>query len=459
MDAGHDDGQVTATLAALGDLAAACAQLRAGGSVDTLPLTAAYRAARPAGHALASAASLDLAFLGTLYALGGAPMLSAPRLIAAQSAPRMPPEVMPLPGGVEVRVPPSEEAAGDVLALALGLTVEAAKLRRALGDGSTPGPALAERVLALPAGSLDRAFGDEASAADALAALLSSPASRRVHALAPEQAPPPPAPEGADGPVFIVAGATERLHDLVSPWARRLAPRLIELVGDDDIDAPYAALPALLQIDPGVHDERVSAEQDDGLLASRSAVALDHGALDPALCDPRALEALTTLKRSRAASIVVGRQRRAFEAALEHHGGDARVVVVLAEALTAPGTLLMPDVLVHPRASGGDDTWLDVRNALGLPAPPAAHPTLHVPSLGLAPRQAPGLPLGSSLNALLWPLVAAFGRARALGHVPRSTRLAVGLSSPASADSSALALHCLSKMAAAPREGPAQQAA
>jgi hypothetical protein len=452
MDAGHDEGQVTT---ALGVLAEACERLASGSHLDTLPLMSAYRHARPAGHPLAAADSPDLAFLGTLYALGGAPLLAAPRLVVVQSAPRMPPEVLPLSGGVEVRVPPSEEAPGDVLALALGLTVEAAKLRRALGDGHAPGPALAERVLALPVGSLAQAFGDDDSAADALAALLRSPASRRVHALAPPAA-PALLDIDVDGPLFVVAGATERLHDLISPWARRLLPRLQALVGSDDGDAPYAALPALLQIDPSVHDERLAAEQRDGLMASGDALLIDHAALDPALADPRGRDALATLRRNSARTIVVGRRRAALEHVLETYGAQLRVVVVLAEALTVPGTLLMPDVLVHP----GGPHYVDLRNALGLAAASGgAHVSLHVPSLGLAPRSAPGLLPGSSLNALLWPLVSVAARARAFGHLARATQLAVGLTSPASADSSALALHCLAKMAAAPREGPSRRAA
>ncbi|MFZ9888629.1 MAG: hypothetical protein ACO3JL_14110, partial [Myxococcota bacterium] len=291
-------------LRALSVLCEAAERLSQGHEVHTAPLLASYASLRPAGHAAAGAHSLDLEFLGAVRGMGeelwGARVLELQRSVV-RATPFLAPRG---DDAVTLLVPPGLEGPGDALALMLGVATESAKLQRLAAEGAE-GPLLPKVAAALgcpPLEVVDRmeCVGDRDTAEALLQRLYVAGPNRSVRSpmgAAAGTAPVEAAFRGRSdrgGPLFVVAGATERLHDLVSPWVRRLQSPLAKLAGTRHSDDLYALLPNLFAEDPQLHDERINVEHDEGALISiGDALLIRFEHLDTTLVDERARAVVT----------------------------------------------------------------------------------------------------------------------------------------------------------------------
>jgi hypothetical protein len=443
-------------------IAQGAAELLATGRLDVATLLHAYRGLSPVGHPGAGADAPDCDFLAAAWSLGGVGLLGGHQVRVCGAPPRALPTAEPLEGGAGVRLSLArgQDAAGDALALALGVAMESAKLQPLLDDVPPASATLDEIAsrLALSRDALAAAFG---SADDAVQALLSAAAAGPDRELVLDDGAPPVQPDAlddvifdvavdGDGPVFVLAGATERLHDMLSPYVRRLAAPLGRLAGAATDDARYDALRLLVTAEPDSHAERVAAETRDGISHCGSALVVRFEALDPSAVDERARNTVRQLKSRRALGVVTGRSPAALGDALDRCGARARVVVLLAEAFAGEEARAWPDVILDA-ASGHP---FDVDNALcdaNAEEPITAH--ISAPSLGLTP--APLVRERWAVDALLAPLLAETGAARARGALGRGARVALGSFAPGDgAHASSVALRVLERMAAGVAPAP-----
>ena len=386
-------------------LARAARALGEDGALSTEGLLPALRAAAPSTHTGAAADALDVAFLARARALGGDALLGA-RTLRVEAAPwRAPWQVRPavapaLDRALLLTAPPTESLAGDALLLLAGLALESAK-----------------RAHGLPAATdaLRAAFPSPAAAQTALAALTAGgdlrrlqlvPTEPRVHVAAVRSL--------ADKRAcYVLAGEGAALaHDLLSPFARRLRRRLLELAERAGPrcprdDKPYTGMSALFAADPAVLAERLEVERADGLHPlGAGALAVSCDALRDGEVDARLREPVALLKRARALLVLVEPWAPTLAAVLDALGSATRAVAVLASG-TLPCT---PTALVD--AATGHTALLD--NALA-----DARGTLLSPaSLSLAESAEPA---AATTFALLQPVFAA----RARGALEARARVAV----------------------------------
>jgi hypothetical protein len=453
-----DAGQpLPSTSSPLGELAQSARELEARGQLDVAPKLWAYRALDPVGHPGASRSCLDAAFLAAAFGLGGISLLRAKDLWALPQPPRSLPAVHELPRherpGAILHVSHGPEGCADALSLQLGLAAEAAKLDARLDELHEPrvdDRALWPALFEAPLASLLEAFGSEQSLRDALAALLEGGVDRRVlraagHAPALDEVLFDVAI--SDGPLFVLAGATERLHDVSTPWVRRLEGPLARLAGDRDADALYDALPLLVSDDPRCHDERLQVEAKDGVTPCGAALVVRFDALDTAKADERARPLLRALKGRRTCAVLCDRRPETLRAVLARAGRRARVVVVIADGILPDVEAGFPDVLLDAQSG----LPLDLDNALADADSERerAAACLSLPSLGLTPSVI--LQDKGAVAAGASALLAEAGLARARGELSRRARLAVAvLSAGASGQHTRVALRCLERMAALP---------
>lgn len=406
------DGQ-----AALRLLARAARALVEEERLSTDGLLAAYRALGPAGHEGAREDALDVAFVARCRSLGGDALLAARHIVVEAALPRTGPGVLHgdgrAPRGrhegegetVRLRAAADDDAAGNALALALGLSLEAAKL----GHG-----------LSAPADVLRSTFATPQDARAALEALSRGGAVREVElgAVAPRV---DSAVLGAlaaerDRPLYVVAGrGARRVHDLLSPYGRRLRDDLVALgrkLGAPRDDEIYAGLDVLLA-DEHVHAERLAVEAAEGFEpAGPGVVVVRCEVLADADVDRRCREAAIQLKRARAAVVLVEGRADTLAAVLRAMGGACRAVALLGEA-SAERTPAFVDEPASGHVASFD-------NALAPPGETALLTTL--PSLGLAPA---ALAPEAVVDATAWGLVQAVLRARAHGALVPTSRSAV----------------------------------
>jgi hypothetical protein len=416
---------------------AAADALTSGNALDLSLLAVAYRAFPPFTHPRAGEESPDLDLVAGLWALGGETLLGARHVHVAAAAPRALPRAARLDDDTALlSLPAAPHAIADALALCLALHVEGQKLR-ALAQALPDGPAALEvltRSTGTSADDLSARFGSTDDALRAVRALAGGgPAhvttSRGDDALdAP--APLDPLLLGAaldkDAPVLICAGATEILHDAISPYARRLAPRLDALTGASDDDARYDAIALLVSEAPDAHEERRGVEARDGLTPAGGALVVRTGALPLDAADPRARAGLRELAARRAAILLCGRDPRALDDALEHVGARAAAIALFVEGAPAP-----EGGFAHVPAALTDDGA-----AVAPGRPPSGAPLdlgrVTVPSLGLCPPGVRGLTLYRELTAVCARRVAA-------GHLPHDAKLAALCVAPGDVRASAAA--------------------
>lgn len=431
-------------------VARAVAHLTAAGRLQVAAWSDAYAEMRPLGHPSAQRDAPDAGFLGAALGIGGAALLGAAEIVVGHSAPRALPVCRPLDDDrVALLLPPGPEARADGLALALGLQREADKLRHAIEQ--TPGAPLA--VAAELAGQDPAALAAEVGVSEEeLAAGLDALLGRATRTLA--VGPPPPAAlvddvvldVAAEGDaLYVFAGATERLHDLVSPYARRLGAQLAQLAGGAGDDAAYDGLSVLFSQEPRAHDERLDVEAREGLTPCGRALVVRFDAVDVAAVDPRARDAVRSLKQRRACAVLCDRDPATLAAVLRKVGDRVRVVALLAEGITA-GPRPWPDVVVDP--TSGHPLELD--NALTDAADDDDDVATFIspPSLGFTPVDLLQSGIGSA--PLAYPLLYEAVAARARGELSRRARLALGTFAPGDpTTTTGVAVRCLERMAAA----------
>lgn len=382
-------------------LARAARALDEDGALSTEGLLRCLRAVAPVGHAGAPEDAVDPAFLAAARSLGGDALLAAPTLRLLPAPWRAPWHVLSgADGAVEVRAPPTTERAAEALLLAAGLSLEAAKLSHGLSA---------------PTAALRAAFATPAVAQQALAATRAGGDVRRVelaswqdrvdalalHALV------------GDRPSYVITGAgAERVHDLLSPFARRLRQPLATLAAQRDLRAPkddvvYAGMAALFGADGAALEERLEVERADGLLPlGPGAVALRCEALVVGEVDRRCREVAAQLQRARALLVLVEPCGASVAQALQAVGAATRAVAVLVEGTRAG----VPRALVDH--ASGHTVLLDnaLQNAEGVLT---SQPTLRLCDAGAAEDAA--------AYSLVQPVLAAQAR----GVVDNSVRLAV----------------------------------
>jgi hypothetical protein len=418
--------------AALRLLSRAARALVEEGRVSTEGLLAAYRALRPLGfageHDDAGADRLDVGFLLRCRSLGGDALLRARRIVVERALPRTGVTITRMdeePSAVRWRGPADDDASGEALALALGLSLEAAKLAHGLGA---------------PADVLRAAFATPLDARAAVDALAEGGAAREIELVREDAARVDGAALAAlvqDRPVYVVAGAgAHRVHDLVSPYTRRLREDLVKLgkdLGAPRDDEPYAALDVLLR-DEHVHAERRAVEAADGFVsAGPGVVVVRCEAFPDAEADRRCREALVQLKRARALLVLVEASGASLEQALQILGGSTRAVALLVEGTSE----CAPELVVEPAA----DHVAVVSNALE-----GGGTSVTLPSLAFL-----GEGDGRAADAQAFPLVQAVLRARAHEVIPDTTRVALKISRVG--DVSGMSRACIDVLG---RLGPAQ---
>ncbi len=312
-------------------LARATRALVEEGRLSLEGLLPAYRALAPPTHAGARADAVDVDFIRRCRALGGDALLRARTIVVEEGPARSTLRVTAAAargasGDVAFVAPAGDAAPGDALLLALGLSLEAAKLAHGLKP---------------PADALRASFATPNDARAAVAALEWGGAAREL-ALAPARPRVDPravALHAGDRPVYVVCGAGAlRVHDLLSPYARRLRAELGALGrslrdagGRADDDDVYAGAAALLA-DDEVCAERLEAERGEGFLPAGEGALVIRCEAVPDDVDRRCREAAVALKRARAAIVVVEPSAASLAAALEGAGASCRAVALIHEA-------------------------------------------------------------------------------------------------------------------------------
>lgn len=416
------DGQML-SVAAQGAAAVA-----SGAALSCAPFASAYRRLKLPGHALAGSDAIDLAFLASARDFGGVGLLGANHFALGQPLPRSYPALDLREGNVVMHGDRRAQSAADAFTFALGLSVESLKVQAQLaGDEGFDDVASAAVALGTDSASLLRSLGPTAD--DVLRALsalgqdvgdrqVSGPTEkavvdcealgRHVHSA-----------KGA-GPLFVVVGAYERVHDVLSPFVRQLAPELGKLTSDKSPDALYQAANEVFAYDVEAVFERVGQEEREGFLACGEVVALRCESLNPRRCDFRANAAAIALSRSRT-RIVFAPDADALVQVLDAVGDQVRAVVVISEGRLPPGKSARPSIVVDAAtniALDVDNALLGVREVGQTKLPTVA---LTVPSLGLAPEV---IPENFVVETGLAPLLSTCAMARAQGALQQSAKLA-----------------------------------
>jgi hypothetical protein len=439
---------------ALTTLATAAQELDASHHVDLPALVPAYLAIRPTGHRLATTRTIDLALLGRSLALVGEPLsLGASRFVLSTVRAAVMPTVVDEGGSLLLTLPESDHACADALAFALGLVVERAKAKRILGEMPSSSLDVTARLLGVTSDALVAHFGSPERAMAALSSLSRGSLRASLHRVPRDETRRTKLSEldraPSTGPLFIVAGAIERIHDMLSPFVRRLETELTALAGSPDDDALYASLVEIVTRDPLAHDERLTVEEADGIAHHGDHLVVSFRALDVRFADARARAALEKLASQDATLVLTSRTSRGLAEVLARVGTRARAVILLDEGFTDGATPYFPDVIVsatsmhaieNPFARTRDDAT-------------TAHVAFCAPGLGLAPADPPGTRPDAIACALLASMIDVVVRARALGQLHRACRTACAVVLPGDdLAASAIALACLEKMAAsAPR--------
>jgi hypothetical protein len=388
------------------------------GRVTTEGLLAAWRALDPMEHPKARADALDLDFIARARTLGGDALLGAARIVVEAALPRTAPRVIAVPGephAVRLRLRGDDDATGEAFALALGLSLEAAKLAHGLGAP----PELLRARFATPndARAALEALATGGAAREVLLAAGAAGSSPRVDAAALSALVGADAGAASERPVYILAGAgAHRAHDLLSPYARRLGDELRALSArpaaaaarDDEV---YAHLEALLG-DEAVHAERREVEAADGFLpAGAGVVVVRCEVLADSEVDRRCRDAALRLKRARALLVLVEARADTLAAALGAIGASCRAAAFVLEA-----TAESAPAWVGEAAAG---VVTPVTNALAVDEAPAL---LTLPAAGFVPaRRAHDGPV----DVHGFGLVQAMQRAQMNGVISRTCKLAL----------------------------------
>lgn len=425
--------------AALRLLARAHRALVDEGFVTTEGLLPAWRALQPAAHPGAGHDAVDVAFLGRVRARFGPGALQASRIVVGGGPRRGQPRASASleSGALHIEAPSSAAARGELLGLALGLALEGAKVRH----GLTASPEALRAVFASPA--------EARATLDALAScrdVLELEEAARTNSTSSSAFLDAPTVDTAtlqglarDRPVYVVTGVgAHRIHDLLSPFARRLREVLMPLgqvLGAPAGEEAHAAID-LISGEAGIHQERHAVESADGFTAlGADVIAVRCDAIAESEADRRCRDAVQQLKRARALLVLVAPHGPTVLAVLSALSGACRLVAVLEE-----GTASCTPAFVEDAATGH---ILPIDNAFN------GHDVLvTIPALGFAPHRE-----GPAMDAGVFPIVAAVLRARA-HHAVGDVRLAVRAT--ASGDSAALTSACvetLSRLAPASPRG------
>jgi hypothetical protein len=436
---------------ALATLDHALSTLRTTQMLDVDPLVQSYLALSPRGHPFAESPTVDVGFLGrTLSLLGDPTALRAHRFVLSTTRAPVPPQVRADGSTLELFLEESSHAPADVLALALGLVVERAKAKRILGDMPELSADLTARLLGVTTEALAQTFGSLENAWSAFKALVSTSGRATVHCIPPRAPPARAVSPGlqkdaftGDGHVFIVAGASRRMHDLLSPFVRRLEVPLSALAGTPDDDALYATLPLLVAEDPLIEDERRVVEESDGIFADDDLLIVRARSLDVNLVDARARVAVRELALADSTIVLVPEAPVSLVAALTDFGPRTRAVILLAEGFVPTGAPWFPDVIAGPFS----------HHAIENPLAPASNDAVArvafaVPGLGLAPSSAPGVHERAVCATGISEMADVVVNMRAQGGLHRTCRTAAAVVFPGDDDAhTKLALLCLDKMA------------
>ncbi len=359
-----------------------------------------YQALHPLGHEGAARAGVDLGFLVRAFALGGAPLLSAARVVVRAVDAPLYPHVTPLDDGVQLVVEDGPHAAGDAAMLLCGLDVECAKIARQLGPGPAPGFDTAAALLGV---DVRGAFDDEAQGRAFLAALAGASPQRSFGLMPRRGALPVETP--LERPAILVVGGAA--HELFSPYVRRLGPRLTALGGD-----PYEGMSVLFTEAPDCADERRAVEQQDGIVPRGGGLLVRTDRLRKDAVDPRAARTLTALARARCDILLGPTHPAALRALLPGLGGPVIGVVAIAPGLGFGPAVGAPTLLGSSRAGA---PW--VRLAAS-PLPVEALPAnQQVPSLAVASD-------GRGYHTGLYDIVATIHEAMASGALPADAPVA-----------------------------------
>lgn len=416
------DGQMLA-IAAQGAAAVA-----SGAALSCAPFAPAYRRLKLPGHALAGSDAIDLAFLSAARDFGGEGLLSANHFALGTPLPRSYPALDLQGGNVVMHGHRRAQSAADAFTFALGLSVESLKVQAQLaGDAGFDDVASAAVALGTDSASLLRALGPSPDdVLRALACLGGDVGDRQVAGPAQKASVDGEALQRhvhsakGMGPLFVVVGAFERTHDVLSPFVRQLAPELGKLTGDKRPDALYQAADEVFAYDVETVFERVAQEEREGFLACGDAVALRCESLNPRRCDFRANAAAIALSRSRT-RIVFAPDADALVQVLEAVGDQVRAVVLISEGRLPAGESARPSIVVDAAttiALDVDNALLGVREVGNTRLPTVA---LTVPSLGLAPED---IPENFVVETGLAPLLSTCAMARAQGALQQKAKLA-----------------------------------
>jgi hypothetical protein len=352
------------------------------GADDIRALLPAWRALSPAGHPGAGADTLDVNTLAAI-ASQSIDLVGAHALHVSAGAFRAPVRIEPAHAGGPDEGAQNEAALallgvepGTALALALTLSLEGAK--RAHGIGAS-------------ADALRAAFATPEDARAVLDALDACGGARRVTFRENDDGTASAVSRAVgDRPAFVFCAAGAfGVHDLLSPYARRLGAKLAlagrgRVRSDDDT---YRGIERIAALEPDAVFERLAAEEQDGLVRCGRALVIQLDRVPESGIDARAREAAVVLKKARAAIVCVS-DDLALTLALSDLHGSVRAIAVVAEATLASTPSVLQD------ACG---TLTPVDNALtevGVRTPPLMTlPSLHMRLGDEQPQDARSFPL------------------------------------------------------------------
>lgn len=425
MDLASENAEPQARRDAQQLLAQAAEELARGGRHPLPPLLDAYRQLAPPAHVGANQPLPDLEFLRRAHVFANFPLCGAQHWLLVPRHGRA--EVRFLPthsaGVARVEHADSLSALADLMTLALGVCLEATKFRTLLRGVDLDNDASAWLCAALQVEpeALREALGGglhtDSNDGQLIARWMEQSSQLTLHRFSGDSKTGTPAGAEAphighrqdEGPVYIVAGATERLHDLLSPYVRRLEHPLRKLSVEVDDDAPYAGLSMLYSEEPLAHDERLQREEQDGFVRHGNALFVSCRTLRSDGADPRTRRALQRLKQSRAQLVICDRSPTTLAACLVTFGEQAKGLALLSEGFHTEPTSFAP-TLLEDAASGH---LMPIRNLFSDAAEKGRVALCQsVPSLGLALSMTP------CSDASLYALATVCLRAQADGHLP-----------------------------------------
>ncbi|MCP4500037.1 MAG: hypothetical protein GY822_08760 [Deltaproteobacteria bacterium] len=429
--------------------------LQSGLPVAATDFLDAYRTLAPATHA-GFRAPLSLAFLAQVAALGGLPLVQQAHFILAAGSERSYPTITAIHGAALLEAAPSCERLSDGLALFLGVAHEAEKLQKILGNVPFDALQTPAALLGMSSEVLANTFGDEVTALRFLNGLLFHGANRSLHALhfddaeaETDQAATLPDFSTVEGPLFVVAGATERIHDVLSPFVRKLRGELSQLADSQEEDALYDVLPLLYSDEKQAFSERLVAEAPRGFTPIPGGVVVHFERLSPQEVDRRAHGFVSTLKQKKAVLVVIGRHPQRLADVLNTVGQKTRALILLSEGLSAEESVVYPESIFDVVTG----QYAELKNALLKEEERTTRIFSEVystPSLGLSIST----PTTSrSIDSISSRLLQAAFQSRIDGNLERSARIGLGLSPLHLPHThSDLALHVLARMAKAPTQ-------